>query len=123
MPVIGIGQDCRAYYGEVPGSGGAGNWLHGSVVRPHLVDNCSPIYIQRLKRDGHISMLHFEVYRVRPGYMRSYVGGNWFGKGLPEGLLNPDRTCGMQFMASIKNDTNRSTENAMSGKRVTIKKN
>ena len=56
----------------------------GAVIRPHLVDGCSPLYIQRLKLDGHVSMLHFEVYRLRPGYMRAYSGGNWFGEGRPE---------------------------------------
>jgi len=61
----------------------------GAVIRPHLVDGCSPLYIQQLKLDGHISMLHFEVYRLRPGYMRNYRGGNWFGAGRPEGLLDP----------------------------------
>jgi murein DD-endopeptidase MepM/ murein hydrolase activator NlpD len=61
----------------------------GTVIRPHLVDSCSPLYVQRLKREGHVSMLHFEVYRLRPGYMRAYSGGNWFGNGRPEGLLDP----------------------------------
>jgi len=61
----------------------------GTVIRPHLVDSCSPVYVQRLKLEGHVSMLHFEVYRLRPGYMRLYIGGNWFGSGRPEGLLDP----------------------------------
>jgi murein DD-endopeptidase MepM/ murein hydrolase activator NlpD len=61
----------------------------GAVIRPHLVDSCSPLYVQRLKLEGHISMLHFEVYRLRPGYMRAYIGGNWFGSGRPEGILDP----------------------------------
>ncbi len=61
----------------------------GTVIRPQLVDSCSPVYIQRLKLDGHVSMLHFEVYRLRPVYMRPYRGGNWFGNGRPEGLLDP----------------------------------
>ena len=61
----------------------------GTVIRHQLVDSCSPLYIQRLKLAGHLSMLHFEVYRVRPGYMREYLGGNWFGHGTPEGLLDP----------------------------------
>jgi murein DD-endopeptidase MepM/ murein hydrolase activator NlpD len=60
----------------------------GEVIQPHLVDGCSPLYIQRLKMAGTISMLHFELYRVRPGYMRVYEGGNWFGPGKPEGLLD-----------------------------------
>jgi murein DD-endopeptidase MepM/ murein hydrolase activator NlpD len=61
----------------------------GSAIRPHLVDGCSPQYIQRLKMAGHYSMLHFEVYRLRPGYMRAYQGGNWFGPWEPVGLLDP----------------------------------
>lgn len=61
----------------------------GRVVRPPLVDGCSPLYIQRLKLAGNLTMLHFEVYRLRPGYMRAYLGGNWFGAGQPEGLLDP----------------------------------
>jgi len=61
----------------------------GEVIKPHLVDGCSPIYIQRLKMAGTCSMLHLEVYRVRPVYQRAYSGGNWFGQGKPEGLLDP----------------------------------
>jgi murein DD-endopeptidase MepM/ murein hydrolase activator NlpD len=61
----------------------------GAVIKSHVVDGCSPLYIQQLKRNGHLSMLHFEVYRLRPGYMRPYQGGNWFGDGRPEGLLDP----------------------------------
>jgi murein DD-endopeptidase MepM/ murein hydrolase activator NlpD len=61
----------------------------GTVIKSHLVDGCSPLYIQRLKLAGHFSMLHFEIYRLRPGYMRAYSGGNWFGEGRPEGLLDP----------------------------------
>jgi hypothetical protein len=53
------------------------------------VDGCSPRYIQLLKLEGHVSMLHFEVYRLRPSFMRAYCGGNWFGGGRPEGLLDP----------------------------------
>jgi murein DD-endopeptidase MepM/ murein hydrolase activator NlpD len=62
----------------------------GNVIKPQLVDGCSPRYIQLLKLAGHTSMLHFEVYRLRPGYMRAYHGGNWFGEGQPEGLLDPE---------------------------------
>lgn len=61
----------------------------GVVIRPQMVDGCSPLYIQRLKMAGNMSMLHFELYRIRPGYMRAYGGGNWFGPGKPEGLLDP----------------------------------
>jgi murein DD-endopeptidase MepM/ murein hydrolase activator NlpD len=62
----------------------------GEVIRPHQVDGCSPIYIQRLKMAGNTSMLHLELYRLRPGYSRAYSGGNWFGTGKPEGLLDPE---------------------------------
>ena len=69
----------------------------GSVIRPHLVDGCSPLYIQRLKMAGTISMLHFELYRFMPGYMKAYSGGNWFGAGRPGGLLDPGAyLCGSQ---------------------------
>ena len=43
----------RVLEGEVMGT-------IGSVIRPHLVDGCSPLYIQRLKMAGNISMLHFD---------------------------------------------------------------
>lgn len=56
--MTGIGD--RVLEGEVIGT-------IGSVIRPHLVDGCSPLYIQRLKKAGNISMLHFESVQGQAG--------------------------------------------------------
>lgn len=61
----------------------------GAVINPNRVDGCAPLYIQCLKHAGHPSMLHFELYSMRPSDSRCYYGGNWFCEKRPAGLLDP----------------------------------
>ena len=61
----------------------------GAVINPAHVDGCAPLYIQHLKRAGHPSMLHFELYSAMPSSSRCYYGGNWFCAKKPQGLLDP----------------------------------
>jgi len=63
--------------------------LIGSVLNPEKIDDGAPAYIKKLKVAGDSSMLHFELYRSRPGISKEYLGGNWFGEGVPPGLLDP----------------------------------
>lgn len=62
----------------------------GSVLDPQKIGDQAPEYIQRLKRNGHPSMLHFELYRGSDlSFPVKYLGGNLFGTERPEQLLDP----------------------------------
>ncbi len=60
----------------------------GSVLNPDKITQGSPSYIQGLRKNGHQSMLHFELYKGTPPSLESYLGGNCFGEERPEGLLD-----------------------------------
>lgn len=61
----------------------------GMVLNPDNIDDKSPLYIQKLKYENP-SMLHFELWDREPCTSHSdYLGGNWFGHDIPEGLLDP----------------------------------
>ncbi len=62
----------------------------GMVLNSENIDEKSPLYIQKLK-NRNPSMLHFELWNTQPCMLPpDYLGGNWFGNKIPEGLLNPE---------------------------------
>lgn len=61
----------------------------GPVLNFSLIEDESPAYIRTLKDRGHQCMLHVEMYRTMPDNDPHYLGGNWFGAGKPQGLLDP----------------------------------
>ena len=62
----------------------------GLVLNKKKIDDNSPIYIKKIKNDNNFSMLHFEVYKSQPIKNKKYLGGNWFGKNQPRGLIDPN---------------------------------
>lgn len=63
--------------------------LVGQVLNPDKIRKNHPTYIQRLVGKDKLSMLHFEMYDSYPEESDKYLGGNWFGKGKPDGLCDP----------------------------------
>lgn len=61
----------------------------GRVLNTEQIDNRSPSYIQRLKKQKHDCMLHLEIYKVKPQKNEKYLGGNWFGEDKPDHIVNP----------------------------------
>lgn len=61
----------------------------GSVLNSDKIDNRSPLYIQKLKQQGHPSMLHFELYRGRSDGLTYYFGGNILSRSRPDYLVDP----------------------------------
>jgi murein DD-endopeptidase MepM/ murein hydrolase activator NlpD len=61
----------------------------GLVLNSNKINEKSPSYIQKIKRNGQCSMLHFELYKSIPIKSTYYLGGNWFSHITPEELLNP----------------------------------
>ncbi len=61
----------------------------GLVLNSQKINEKSPEYIQKIKRYGNCSMLHFELYKSIPIKSKFYIGGNWFSNKKPEELLNP----------------------------------
>ena len=61
----------------------------GQVLQPDKITDTAPLYIQRLKKRGDLSMLHFERYFSVPPEDKRYSGGNWFGITEPKNLVNP----------------------------------
>ena len=49
----------------------------------------APSYIQKLNRNNHQSMLHFELYHAPPSKDPSYLGGNTFENRKPGHLMDP----------------------------------
>ncbi len=78
--VVNVGESVRA--GQLIGH-------IGLVLDSDKITQNSPLYIQKLKKKGNQSMLHFELYRSIPTEITDYLGGNWFGKTKPENLLDP----------------------------------
>jgi len=63
----------------------------GCVLDKDKIDDCSPLYIQKLKESDNVSMLHFELYNKKLIDIsnRFYLGGNWFGDYKPTNLIDP----------------------------------
>jgi murein DD-endopeptidase MepM/ murein hydrolase activator NlpD len=61
----------------------------GLVLNKDKITDMSPPYIQRIKNKGNLSMLHFEVHKTKPVKNSNYLGGNWFARNRPEGLIDP----------------------------------
>ena len=61
----------------------------GSVLNPEKITTNSPGYVQLLKKNGHPSMLHFELYQGMPPAPHDYLGGNTFNAAGPSNLLDP----------------------------------
>jgi murein DD-endopeptidase MepM/ murein hydrolase activator NlpD len=61
----------------------------GEVLDLDKVTSESPSYIQELKKNGHRSMLHFELYQGCPIDNEEYLGGNIFNGSKPSNLLDP----------------------------------
>jgi len=65
----------------------------GQVLNKDKIANNSPLYIKKLVlvESNIVSMLHFELYDIKPIDLKNkyYLGGNWFGKSKPKGLLDP----------------------------------
>ena len=69
--------------------GGDAIGLVGAVLNPEKITESSPFYVQRLKNNGHSSMLHFELYRGAPTFPSNYLGGNAFDPLRPPNILDP----------------------------------
>jgi len=61
----------------------------GEVLNSNKVTSESPMYIRELKKNGHRSMLHFELYQGYPTAKDEYLGGNSFNGVKPSNLLDP----------------------------------
>lgn len=61
----------------------------GQVLNSTVINEDSPEYIQRLVHKKKLSMLHLETYNKRSTISSLYLGGNWFGKQIPVGLISP----------------------------------
>lgn len=61
----------------------------GPVLNFTFIGNEAPAYIRRLRDEGHRCMLHVELYQEMPECDSRYLGGNWFGPGRPQALLDP----------------------------------
>lgn len=63
----------------------------GCVLDRDKITHDSPLYIQKLKESGNVSMLHFELYSKKPIDISNkfYIGGNWFGDSKPTNLIDP----------------------------------
>jgi murein DD-endopeptidase MepM/ murein hydrolase activator NlpD len=61
----------------------------GEVLDLDKVTSESPSYIQELKKNGHRSMLHFELYQGYPRDKEEYLGGNIFNGTKPANILDP----------------------------------
>jgi hypothetical protein len=64
----------------------------GCVLNTDAIGPGAPAYVRELKDRGLASMLHLEVYASPESFLLSdelYVGGNWFGREMPAGLLDP----------------------------------
>jgi len=62
----------------------------GQVLEPDRIDHTAPGYIQALKANGVASMLHLEVHTGLPLDDAQYLGGNYFNRPQPQGLINPE---------------------------------
>ena len=61
----------------------------GTVLNVEKITKESPLYIQKIKENNNLSMLHFEIYNSKPIQNKKYLGGNWFSPKKPKNLLNP----------------------------------
>ena len=61
----------------------------GTVLKFKKINEKSPKYIQKIKLENKMSMLHFEIYNSKPNETKNYLGGNWFDKFKPDNLLDP----------------------------------
>lgn len=61
----------------------------GLVLDINKITDSSPEYIRKLKERGSPSMLHFELWDAQVVDSDNYLGGNWFGVGKPQNLLDP----------------------------------
>ena len=61
----------------------------GLVLDTCKITETSPPYIRKIKENGSPSMLHFELWDAQVVDSDNYLGGNWFGAGKPQKLLDP----------------------------------
>ena len=80
--------DVTVKTGEVISAGQVIGYV-GLVLNMDNITRSSPSYIQEIKKNKNISMLHFELYKTPPSKTAEYLGGNWFGDTKPESLLDP----------------------------------
>lgn len=66
----------------------------GTVLNTEAIGPDAPDYIRCLKSCGNTSMLHFELLRVPIPITKDYRGGNWFGRTMPQGLMDPSDLLG-----------------------------
>jgi murein DD-endopeptidase MepM/ murein hydrolase activator NlpD len=69
----------------------------GLVLNYNKISDLSPLYIQKIKNNNTLSMLHFEVYRSKPIKNKKYLGGNWFGENKPNNLIDPNKYLNISF--------------------------
>jgi murein DD-endopeptidase MepM/ murein hydrolase activator NlpD len=62
----------------------------GRVLNKNRITKNAPLYIQKIKNNDKLSMLHFEVYNSNPDRDKKYLGGNWFGKNKPKNIIDPN---------------------------------
>jgi len=61
----------------------------GLVLNLDKINEGSPVYIQKRKKNGAPSMLHFEMHKNVPVPSDKYLGGNYFREEKPEDLMDP----------------------------------
>ncbi len=61
----------------------------GLVLNSDKINERSPLYIKRIKKNRNESMLHFELYYSLPRGNKKYLSGNWFNSKKPESLIDP----------------------------------
>ncbi len=82
-----LSRVCMRLKDRIPEGGRIGSV--GTVLDKGAVYADAPPYIRELAESGRHSMLHVELYRQAPQPSTFYSGGNWFGEGQPEDLLDP----------------------------------
>jgi len=82
--VVKVGDDIKP--GDIVG-------YVGTVLNKNMINDKSPDYIKDLKSNSNFSMLHFELYDKEPIDISNkyYLGGNWFLKSMPKGILDPEK--------------------------------
>ena len=63
--------------------------LVGLVIDSNKITQDSPKYIKKIKQEGKMSMLHFELYKSKPKQNKNYLGGNYFDNNKPKNLIDP----------------------------------
>lgn len=66
----------------------------GEVLNEEKVNYEAPFYIRELAGAKRFSMLHLELYKAPISEIKPYLGGNFYGKGRPDSLIDPNEYFG-----------------------------